>query len=263
MEARGLDEEFRNVYPSAFPAHSSRSASETPMFPAAERPTSISSESLTSYVSFPANIGTSSSVTFGCRFGNGCYGCKVPQIAVFPSSVVKQNPNGQSANKPVDYGDSWFKDFAFYQSYTGSYPRIPHAYIDLPVVHRALTGDSRHETCLTMEGHQPWNWSNNCSGQLYCSKDQTQSPHIWKPSLTEGTAVSFCQRGRKKRVPYTKLQLKELEREYNNTKFITKEKRRRIAFSTNLSERQVTIWFQNRRVKDKKRPEVCKEFESF
>ncbi|XP_050974751.1 homeobox protein Hox-D13a isoform X2 [Labeo rohita] len=233
MEARGLDEEFRNVYPSAFPAHSSRSASETPMFPAAERPTSISSESLTSYVSFPANIGTSSSVTFGCRFGNGCYGCKVPQIAVFPSSVVKQNPNGQSANKPVDY------------------------------VHRALTGDSRHETCLTMEGHQPWNWSNNCSGQLYCSKDQTQSPHIWKPSLTEGTAVSFCQRGRKKRVPYTKLQLKELEREYNNTKFITKEKRRRIAFSTNLSERQVTIWFQNRRVKDKKRPEVCKEFESF
>ncbi|XP_016300894.1 homeobox protein Hox-D13a isoform X2 [Sinocyclocheilus anshuiensis] len=260
MEARGLNEEFRNVYPSAFEAHSSRSASETPMFSAAERPTSTSAESLTPYVSFPANIGTSSSVTFGCRFGNSCYSCKFPQNAMFPSSVVKQNANGQSASKPVDYCDGWLKEFAFYQSYTGSYPRIHPAYIDLPVVHRTMTGDSRQDTCLTMEGHQPWNWSNNCSGQLYCSKDQTQSPHIWKPSLTEGTAGSFCQRGRKKRVPYTKLQLKELEREYTNTKFITKEKRRRIAFSTNLSERQVTIWFQNRRVKDKKRPEVCKEF---
>ncbi|XP_026128436.1 LOW QUALITY PROTEIN: homeobox protein Hox-D13a [Carassius auratus] len=250
MEARGLNEELRNVYPSAFRAHSSRSAAETPVFSTAERPTSTSAESLTPYVSFPANIGTSSSVTFGCRLVS-CYGCKVSQNAVFPSSVVKQNANGQSASKPVDYG--WLKEVAFYQSYTGSYP----VYFDLPVVHKTMAGDSRHETCLTMEDHPPWKWSNNCSSQLYCSKDQTQSQHFWKPSLTEGTGGSFCPRGRKKRVPYTKLQLKELEREYTTTTFITKEKRRLIAFYTNLSERQVIIGFQNRRINDKKRPNIC------
>lgn len=57
---------------------------------------------------------------------------------------------------------------------------------------------------------------------------------------------------RKKRQPYTKSQINNLEREYRSNNFITRQKREHIARDLKLTDRQVKIWFQNRRVKDKK-----------
>lgn len=68
----------------------------------------------------------------------------------------------------------------------------------------------------------------------------------------ERNSVRVEGRKRRKRTIFTSEQLRRLEQEFDKQQYLVGAERQQVATSLNLTETQVKIWFQNRRIKWRK-----------
>ncbi|CAL9684982.1 unnamed protein product [Knipowitschia caucasica] len=82
---------------------------------------------------------------------------------------------------------------------------------------------------------------------------QRRTPYEWIRRNNPPTNPNGKTRTKDKyRVVYTDHQRLELEKEFHYSKYITIRRKAELASQLSLSERQVKIWFQNRRAKERK-----------